>query len=258
MTALTVLAKGLFVDGGPKALALLVPLIAYFVYARLRRGTYWLTSERLVWMLRDGEPVQIPLRSIREVDSGFPFRHSVRVVGERESFTLAVDGMEQLQALLLALDLRRKPPLLDSATAERLADVVCYPATLRGDYSRKGYVVVRPGYVAFLPMERGGDVLRAITDTWPTLFNVHIPSIIEQLRYLPSGAAFDACMERAVADAAGERWRAEEVLRYEAHTPVVKRLHFQTIDRPQKSLMGKVDPSQQDAAERILASWPKR
>jgi hypothetical protein len=63
---------------------------------------------------------------------------------------------------------------------------------------------------------------------------------------------------RAVAASGGELWKAEDVLRYDARTPVWKRLHFQTIDRPQKSLSGKVDWSQQATAERLLADWPTR
>lgn len=261
VTVLTMLANGL-VGKGPWSIALLVPLVAYFIYGQLRRGRYWLTSERLVWMPRDGDPVQLPLRSIREIGLLSPFSYGVRVVGERETLTLAVEGTQQLQDLLLSLEMHRKPPLLGSVAAERLANVVCYPATLKSGSSRQGFVVLRPGYVAFLPKDRPEAVRRAIMGEGYSipLFNgppFRIPVIIEQLRRLRSEVEFDACVERAVADAEGELWNPRDVLRYEAHVPSRKRLHLQTIDQPSKSLSGKVDRSQQEVAERILANWPK-
>ncbi|WNG40155.1 hypothetical protein F0U61_45595 [Archangium violaceum] len=259
VTALAVITNGL-VGGDPSPKALVVPLIAYLVYGWLHRGRYWLTSERLVWMPKDGEPVQIPLRSIRELGLR-SFGYGVRVVGERETLTLAVDEPKQLQDLLLALEMHRKPPLLGSVGAERLANVVCYPATLESGSSRKGLVVLRPGYVAFLPMDRPEAVRRAIMgkEYSPPLNGpaFGLPFIIEHLRHLRSEAEFDACVERAVADAEGERWNPRDVLRYEAHVPSRKRLHLQTSDGPSKSLIGKVDRSQQEMAEHILANWPK-
>lgn len=77
------------------------------------------------------------------------------------------------------------------------------------------------------------------------------------MRFLSSEAAFDACVERAVAAAEGELWKAEDVLRYDARTPVRERLHFRTIERPQKSLIGKVPRDQQELAEDSLAAWPR-
>jgi hypothetical protein len=223
----------------------------------LRRGRFLLTQERLVWKPARGEPVQLSLRSIAENGIEFSLR-GLRVVGEREIFIR--DRDQRLSSLALLLDLHRHPPLLGGLDPERRVDVVWYPATLDvGTFARKGYAVLRPGYVAFLPMEMGWEVLRAIIGRSPSSsMAIGVPTILEQLRYLASGAAFDACVERAVAAVGGELWRAGEVLRYAAHTPVRKRLHFQTIDRPQKTLIGKVARDQRERAEHILAGWPKR
>jgi hypothetical protein len=243
------------------AFALLALLVANIVHGVLRSGKYWLTSKRLVWKPYTGEPVQLSLCSITE-DGIRTFLPGVHVLGERKLF---IQDMAQGHLLGVLMELRRHP-LLDSARTERLADVLCYEVTLKGaalpgGASEKGCAVLRPGYVAFLPRNRGTQVLRAITGTRSSL-NVRaseIPHLIEQLRYLPSESEFDACMERAVAAAGGVRWSAWEA-RYDASVPVWKeiRLQAQSPGSSQGSLSGKVGWSQQAEAVRLLTDWPKR
>jgi hypothetical protein len=158
------------------------------------------------------------------------------------------------------LEVRRQPPLLGSPAPERQTDVVCYDATLsQGFSSRKGVAVVRPGYVAFLPANRGLEVLRAITGVAPSpgVKSIQLQSVIAQLCSLPSEAAFDACMERAVSVVGAARWSAWEV-HYDARVPVWKEIRFRTGHQRPWVLSGKVDWSQQAEADRILADWPKR
>jgi hypothetical protein len=240
--------------GGPGAIVLLVLLVANIVHGVLRSGKYWLTSERLMWKPHTGEPVQIPLRSIPD-DGIQPSVFGVRVVGERK---LYLQDVNQGHLLSVLLELRRQPPLLDSASAERLTDVLCYEATLQDGAPQEGYAVLRPGYVAFLPKTRGTEVLRALTGTRSSLRvrPGEIPHLIEQLRYLPTEAAFDACVERAVAATGGVRWSAWDV-RYDASAPVWKEIRILADPRP-SSLSGKVGWSQQEQAVRLLADWPKR
>lgn len=237
--------------------ATVVPLTHYLL-DRSVRGRYRLTSERLVWQPAREEPVQLPLRSIARDGIDFTVNSSLRVVGERE--LLLRHGDHGLSSLALELELHRHPPLLGGMGPARLEDVVCYPARLEmGTFDMPGHAVLRPGYVAFFPSDRGTEVLSAIIGRRSSLSVPYaVPVLLEQLRYLASEAAFDACVARAVTAARGELWRTGEVLRYEPHTPVRKRLHFQTIDRPQKSLIGKVAREQQERAERILADWPRR
>ncbi|AKJ07352.1 hypothetical protein ATI61_111304 [Archangium gephyra] len=241
-------------------LALLVVLFANIVHGVVCSGRYWLTSKRLVWKPYTGETVQLLLRSITEEGVQASWL-GVRVLGERKLF---IQDVAQGHVLAVLMELRRQP-LLDSARTERLADVVCYAATLEGmalpdGASMKGYVVLRPGYVAFLPRNRGTQVLRAITGarSSPNVRAREIPHLLEQLRYLPSESEFDACVARAVAAAGGVRWSAWET-RYDASVPVWKEIHLQTQEPSGLcSLRGKVDWSQQAEAVRLLTDWPKR
>lgn len=235
-----------------------VMLVTHHLFDRWGRGRYRLTSDRLVWQPARGEPVQLPLRSIAEDGIDFSFGSSLRVVGEQE--ILLRHGEQELTSLALQVDLHHRPPFLGGLGPGRREDVVCYLATLEtGSSAIPGYVVLRPGYVAFLPLDKGAEVLRAVTGRHSSLSALHgAPFIVEQLCYLSSEAVFDACVERAVAAARGQLWEPEDVLRYEPHTPVRKKLHFQTIDRPQKTLIGKVAREQQERAERILSAWPRR
>lgn len=228
------------------------------LFARWVRGRYRLTSERLVWQPARGEPVQLPLRSIAEDGIDFTFNSSLRVVGEREIFMR--ESQPGRSTLALELELHRHPPLLGGMGPARREDVVCYPARLQtGTYEQPGHAVLCPGYVAFFPSDRGQEVLEAIIGRSSRLsVPFSVPAILEQLRYLSSEAVFDACVERAVAAARGQLWKPEDVLRYEPHTPARKKLHFQTIDRPQKSLSGKVARDQEERVERILSAWPRR
>jgi hypothetical protein len=236
---------------GLGAVALVLLFVANILHGVSRSGKYWLTNERLVWTPHRGEPVQIPLRSISE--GGIqPDPFGVRVVGDRKLYLQDVN-------LAVLLELRRQPPLLDSARTERLADVVCYEATLRNGFSWSGYVVLRPGYAAFLPKNQGTEILRAITGTRPS-FKVRagvIPHIIEQLRYLPSEADFDACVASAVAAAGGERWSAWAAS-YDASEPVWKEIRITAPGERGGTLSGKVGWGQQAEAVRLLADWPKR
>ncbi|HEX5746532.1 MAG TPA: hypothetical protein VFZ09_09825 [Archangium sp.] len=247
--------------GEPLAFALLSLLVANIVHGVLRSGRYWLTSKRLVWRPYTGEPVQLSLRSITEDGLRTSFL-GVRVLGERKLF---IQDSAQGHLLAVLLELRRHP-LLDSARTERLADVLCYEVTFKGmalpgGASDRGYAVLRPGYVAFLPGNRGTQALRAITGSRssPKVRAGEIPHVIEQLRYLSSEAEFDACVQRAVAAAGGVRWSAWDS-RYDASAPVWKeiRLEAQTPGSGQGSLSGKVGWSLQAEAVRLLADWPKR
>ncbi|MCY1081783.1 hypothetical protein [Archangium lansingense] len=241
--------------GGLLAFVLLSLLFANIVHGVLCSGKYWLTSKRLVWKPYTGEPVQLSLRSIMEEGLQVSFL-GVRVLGERKLF---IQDMAQSHLLAVLMELRRQPPLLDSVRTERLADVLCFEATLQDGTSRRGYAVLRPGYVAFLPRHQGTEVLRAIIGTRSTLRvrAGEMPHLIEQLRYLPSEAAFDACVERAVAAAGGERWSAWEA-RYDAIAPVWKEIRLLTPGSSPRMLSGKVGWSQQEEAVRLLADWPKR
>ena len=226
-------------------------LLAAFI---LRSGQFWLTSERLIWKPLLGEPISVPLRSIR--DKGIRFDrllHSVRVEGER---TLNVRHVEPLEKLATLVELHRQPPLLGSSRGGlRLPDVSFYPATLRQGpqlSSRQGWAVVRPRGVWFLPLGAEAKLLWSVTGKPPPAgVNVDMSWVLDELRWLTE-AEFDAHLSRAVALTGGVHWAAWESRRKE-DVPVWKEIR---ITHGGGSLTGKVDWTQQAAAERVFGMWP--
>jgi len=226
-------------------------LLAAFI---LRSGQFWLTSERLIWKPLLGEPISVPLRSIR--DNGVRvdrLLHSVRVEGER---TLTVRHVDPLEKLATLVELHRQPPLLGSSRSGlRLPDVSFYPATLRQGPQRsvrQGWAVISPRGVWFLPLGAEAKLLFSVTGKPPPAgVNVELPWVLDELRWLTE-AEFDAHLARAVERTGGVHWSAWESRRKE-DVPVWKEI---LITHGRDSLSGKVDWSQQAAAERALGSWP--
>lgn len=226
-------------------------LLAVFI---LRSGQFWLTSERLIWRPLLGEPISVPLRSIRDkgvrVDR---ILRSVRVEGER---TLNVRHVEPLEKLAALVELHRQPPLLGSSRGGmRLPEVSFYPATLRQGgqlSSREGWAVVRPRGIWFLPLGAEAKLLWSITGKPPPAgANVEMPWVLDELRWLTE-AEFDAHLGRAVELTGGVHWAAWESRRKE-DVPVWKEIR---ITHGRDSLTGKVDWTQQAAAERVFGTWP--
>jgi hypothetical protein len=233
------------------AVAAFIAVLTAYV---MRAGEFWLTSERLLWKPAVGEPVSVSLRSIRE--GGIHVEHltrSMRVEGDRTVHVRYVEPLEKLAALL---EMHRQPPFLGASRGGlRLPEVSFYPATLRegpGAVVRPGYAVIRPQGVSFLPLGAGSKVLSAITGKVPPAgLTVEVPWVVEELRWLPE-AEFDACLDRAVKASGGVHWSAWESRR-KLGVPVWKEIH---ITHGSHSLNGKVDWSQQAAAERVFESWP--
>jgi hypothetical protein len=174
----------------------------------------------------------------------------VRVEGERTVTVRTVAEMEQLAALL---EMHRQPPFLGASRAgQRLSDVACYEAELReGGEMREGWVVLRPGSVCFLPEDAARGVLEALTGSpLPPHFPLQLPWVVEQLRWL-TDEEFDAHLARAVAATGGVRWSAGEA-RHAGQSPVWKEIR---LTQGRAVLSGKVDWSQQAAAERVLSLW---
>jgi hypothetical protein len=195
----------------------------------------------------------VPLRSIPaggvKVDRRWG---TVRVDGERSVRLRFVPDANRLAAIL---EMHRQPPFLGASRAGlKLAEVSCYPVLLRGDGAeRKGWAVLRPRSVAFLPEGTGVEVLRAVTGAAvaPGL-RVEPDWVVDQLRWLPE-EEFDAAVERAVAAAGGERWSVWDT-EYRSDVPVWRDIR---LVKGAKVLSGKVDWSQQAQAEKVLTSWAR-
>jgi len=220
----------------------------------LRAGEFWLTSERLIWKPVVGEPVSVSLRSIRpggiQVER---LSRSVRVQGDRIVHVRYVEPAEKLAALL---EMHRQPPFLGASRGGlRLPQVSIYGAALRGGAgarTRHGLAVLRPQGVSFVPHGTGSMALRSITgEPPPEGLKIELSWVLEELRWLPE-AEFDVYLARVVEATGGVHWSAWESRRAQG-VPVWKEIH---ITHGQQSLIGKVDWSQQAAAERVFESWP--
>jgi len=233
------------------AVGVFLTLLAAFI---MRAGEFWLTSERLIWKPLVGEPVTVSLRSIREGGIHLErLSRSMRVQGDRIVHVRYVEPLEQLAALV---ELHRQPPLLDaSRSGVRLPDVSFYPATLRERseaMAQPGWAVLRPQGVSFLPLGAGPRLLETVTGKPPPAgVNVEVPWVLDELRWL-SDTEFDEHLARAVKLTGGMYWPTSETRRNEG-VPVWKAIH---ITRGPGSLKGKVDWSQQAAAERVFGVWP--
>lgn len=193
---------------------------ALVVYYYLRcTGRFWLTSKRLMWQPRFGEPVQVPLASIgAQGISALPAWGQVRVEGDR-SFTVRHAGKAGLLASLL--DLHRQSPFAGVVDGmPRVHEVSVLPAfrapeeTARSGQQRAepGVAVLRPGYAAFLPAERYADVFRGLTGPGARKpeADVTVELLVEQMRLL-SEPEFDVRMRQVVLASGGELWHADEV-----------------------------------------------
>jgi hypothetical protein len=240
---------------GPAAVLLILGLFSTLIaLAVSRAGDFWLTSDRLVWKPVIGKPRSVSLRSIRpggiQVER---LARGVRVQGDRIVHVRYAEPVEKLAALL---EMHRQPPFFGASRGGlRLPQVSLYEAALHegpGGATRQGVAVLRPQGVSFIPRGTGHKALQAITgEPPPKELNVEVSWVLEELRWLTE-AEFDANLARVVDATGGVHWSAWESRR-KPGTPVWKEIY---ITRGPRSLVGKVDWSQQAAAERIFESWP--
>ncbi|HYI03218.1 hypothetical protein [Hyalangium sp.] len=230
---------------------ILVTLVGLYV---ARAGEFWLTSDRLIWKPVVGDPVAVSLRSIRP--GGIQLERlsrSVHVQGDRIVHVRYAEPVERLAALL---EMHRQPPFLGASRGGlRVSQVSLYEATLRsgpGTRPRQGMVALRPEGVSFVPVGTGREALKALTGEPPSEgLSLEVSWVLEELRWL-SESEFDEHLARVVAATGGVHWSAWEVRRAR-EVPVWKEIH---ITCGPQSLVGKVDWSQQAAAERVFESWP--
>jgi hypothetical protein len=240
---------------GPAAVLVVLGLFSTLIALIVSRaGEFWLTSNRLVWKPVIGKPVSVSLRSIRS--GGIQVERlarGVRVQGDRIVHVWYAEPVEKLAALL---EMHRQPPFFGASRGGlRLPQVSLYEATLLegpGGTTRQGVAVLRPQGVSFIPRGTGHKALKALTgEPPPEGLKLEVSWVLEELRWL-TDAEFDANLARVVEATGGLQWSAWES-RYKPGTPVWKEIH---ITRGPQCLTGKVDWSQQAAAERIFESWP--
>lgn len=202
--------------GRPAPMLLAGGALGLYYYLRCT-GRFWLTSKRLMWQPRFGEPVQVSLASIGSGGiSALPAWGEVRVEGER-SLTVRHAGHAGLLASLL--DLHRQSPFAGAVDGTpRVHEVSVLPALRSPETSRSGkraepgVAVLRPGYAAFLPAERHAEIFRVLTGpgTREPEADVTVELLVEHM-WLLSEPEFDVRMRQAVLASGGELWHADEV-----------------------------------------------
>jgi hypothetical protein len=178
--------------------------------ATFSAGRVWLTPERLLWVPRFAEPVQVLLASLPpgRISSRLGWVHvegprTVRVpAGRRARYLVAV-----LELLRRVAQLREPTPWQgEIVTCRAFCHVQHQGGMADADW---GVCVLRPGYVAFLPARPGGHIGHWLLnkDRRDLSALCQEESVVEALRRLPE-AEFDAAMESLARAGGGCFWRA--------------------------------------------------
>ncbi|NOK22965.1 hypothetical protein [Corallococcus carmarthensis] len=213
----------------------------------LSAGRIRLTSERLIWAPMFGEPREVRWGTIPP--DGFRLEHSLDLRLEGD-WRLHAGAVQRAPEVALLVELHRQAPLRGAARAGvRLDTVAVFPAKLG---NRKGFCVLGPQGLSFIPEGKAPQALRAVTGRPTALRNFESDQVLDALRWLPE-AEFDACVMRMVEATGGAAW-ARANARYVPGAPVWKKIR---IEHAGLTLTGHVQWAQQDAAERILREWPR-
>lgn len=245
---------GLERHGNPAPLLVVGGALALYFHLRCS-GRFWLTSKRLLWQPRVGEPVQVSLESIAPGGiTALPAWGTVRVEGDR---VLTVRHAGRAGVLAALLDLHRRSPFLGEVDGRpRVREVSVLPAMSAPEGSRSGrkaepgVAVLRPEYAAFLPAHRYAEVFRlfAGSDAPNPDADVTMELLVEQLRLLPEGE-FDARLRQAVRVSGGELWLADEV-RPGTASGLVYRVGGRGVGMEVRS-----DSAQAEMTDRIVRRW---
>ncbi len=231
---------------------------AFLLYYHLRcSGRFWLTSKRLLWQPRFGEPVQVSLESIAaDGISALPALGEVRVEGNR-SLTVRHAGLAGRLAALL--ELHRRAPFLGTVDgSRRVAEVSVLPASRlpesarSGQRAEPGVAVLRPGYAAFLPAHRHAEIFRSLAGSQARRpdADATVEVLVEHMRLL-SETEFDVRMRQAVLASGGELWHAEEVRSGTA--PAKGAMH--RFSARGMGMDVRADSLQAEATDRIVRRW---
>lgn len=247
---------GLERHGNPAPLLIVGGALALYFHLRCS-GRFWLTSKRVMWQPRVGEPVQVSLESIAPGGiRALPAWGTVRVEGDR---VLTVRHAGRAGVLAALLDLHRRSPFLGEVDGTpRVREVSVLPAMSAPERSRTGQraepgvAVLRPDYAAFLPAHRYAEVFRLLAgpDAPSPDADVTMELLVEQLRMLPEGE-FDVRMRQVVAASGGELWFADEVRPGTASgSGPVYRLAGRGVGMEVRS-----DSAQAEVTDRIVRRW---
>jgi hypothetical protein len=205
-------------------------LLAFGAFFYMRSGHYWLTSKRVIWQPRMGEPVQVLLSSLSESQLAVSRFGSVTVGG------ITLRHVPHASRLAALLSLRRRKEFRDAAATkdpQRISAIVDMYLTAPGqvpdmESAQSGLVVLRPGFVVYIPNTyipgsgfQGAQILDFITEPMAPSrhparhsrdrVSVPIGMILEQLQFLPEDQ-MDALLRKAATfDSNAFVWERQEL-----------------------------------------------
>jgi hypothetical protein len=244
---------------GPWETAPLIALIGGMSLLSLHllgTGTFRLTPSRLEWRPLFGRRVAVSLSSIIEGGVDFEGGSSVRVhlEGQRTVYIQNVEHAGFLAFMLQAM--RRHPRLRECADAGKaLANVVYCEAVLsQGASEVRGYAILRPGSVTFLPWNAAIPALQALFGvTLSPQFAINLPSLVKGLRLFPK--AFDEQLAQLTEAVGGIQWSRTE-LWYRIPSPMWIMLWRKGSG--DRMLVGRVSTHEHDVIQRILVMWSRQ
>lgn len=198
-----------------EAAAALVPVplfLLFYAWFSLRSGHYWLTTERLLWKPRRGEPVQVLLSSLGEGQVTLGSSSTVKVGGRVKMALRYVPRAWKLAALI---SIYRRPEFRGVARRDPPPPMVILTMyrsppgeTPDMESVMSGLGVLRPGFVVYFPPRRylAPTLLDALTvptgsssePAWRSRDRVEVPTslLLEQLQLLPE-ERIDALLRKA-------------------------------------------------------------
>jgi hypothetical protein len=258
----------------PKGWWLAVPLLgALWAFFSTRAGHYWLTSERLLWQPRQGDPVQVLLPSIGESRLRVDSSSSTVTVGAPGGLVLRhVPRASELAALL---SIRRRKEFRDAAATRDVRRVVglleMYTAqpgeAPNTEGIQGGVAVLRPNFVAFFHDGAPGDILLdAITEptgpsthaSWQSRDRIPVPIrlLIDQLLLLPE-ERMDALLRKAASFDTGTPYTGPQSLLWEVRELKWNRQGWTSLElsRGDKALWAGLDWQHNVVADHLIGQW---
>ncbi len=250
--------------GGWRALPLLV---AFWLYFYARSGSYWLTSERLIWQPRWSDPEEVRLSAIGDGNLRVGSFNTV-TVRARDSVTLRhVPNAARLAALV---SIRRRKEFQEAAASRellRLVVVLRMAPVAPGqqlDPERSylwGFAVLRPGFVAYFA-QGGARLLDTLTEpSGPTgepsrrsRDEVPIPveQVLDQILLLPE-ERMDALLRKAATlEPSALLWDVREL------NWKLRSYGSLGLSSGEKGLFGYLSSSDSPLVEHLVAHWKAR
>ncbi|HEY0076925.1 MAG TPA: hypothetical protein VGB77_22765 [Abditibacteriaceae bacterium] len=242
--------------------------IAISLWAFLSSGHYWLTTKRLIWKPRIGQLQQVALDSIDKEDIHVkPVTSSIVLQGKAPPGRITMSHISGLNRLWGALLLFSS---MDSDALEpdkELGDVVIWKAMrVEGLVIQSGIAVLRPDYLAFLPVENANDPGEVLKDsvtkaiiasafiTFEAEAKYPVDLLIQVLRE-KAPEQFDSSIGELAQGRGGFIWRPHETQVRRRSIPLRRRHLALWFDNGPVSVRGALDPAQINSAQLLLSSW---